>query len=192
MICRIFQWRMEAQLDRDGAIRSFHLQQHLKNCPECSAWFQTYRQLENCLQKPLVVQSDPARMKHVRLYIQQRLAHQAPVQPSTNVSRNTAIRLGPVMQTAAAMVLLGAGLWIVYVSQSGHDQSGSEIAFMARQVTSSTALNPRIPQWAALPEQPIRQEVYNLAEDAQAAVTFIANCIPTHTPGWTDGASGSD
>jgi hypothetical protein len=177
---------MESQLDRDGAIRSPRLQRHLQSCSKCAAWLQKRRQLEDYLQAPSACPVSPAKLQHLQMQIQEILAHQPSKHSGADAAKRTTFNFGPIVRTAAAIVLLGAGLFGLYEYQSHQDKSGSGALDPSQLVTNSAAWHEQLGQWAGLSEQPIRIEVSNLAADARAGIIFLKNCIPTETPARSD------
>lgn len=170
MICRMLQGAMEAQLDRHGAIQSARLQQHLQSCPACRLWLQSHQQLERRLQIPQPCPVSPARISRLQAQLQQRLS-ESPAAAGQRTWR-------PAVRFAAAVLLLAAGLGLLYVYQSRTAQLPSGAADVLQLMTPSGGWQ-QIPRWAALSEQPIRTELGNLAADARGAMHFLVNCIPS-------------
>ncbi|MBP8606202.1 MAG: hypothetical protein KBI46_10245 [Phycisphaerae bacterium] len=169
MICRMLQWAMEGQLDRHGAIQSPPLLRHVQHCPACSRWLQTHQQLQRRLQHPLPSPVSPARISRLQARLQQRLSEagrirKAPFRPAA-------------LQSAAAVLLLGAGIGLLYVYYAPTAPVSSGAADALQLITPAAGWQ-QIPQWAALSEQPLRTEVSNLAADARRAMQFLVTCLP--------------
>ena len=175
MFCRIYQWAIEKDLDDFGSVQRRHLAYHLQKCSHCRAYYHEMMQLGQQLRSAPTGELSDERLESIHLAMRQRLSETVPAQTASHTFRRPVhFRIRRVMSAAAAVVLVSLiGLYSFH-----YLKPVQPVDPLSQFAGNSAAFQNRISLLARLPEQPIQAEMYKLANDARAAMTFFADCIP--------------
>ena len=175
MLCRLYEWIIEKNLDDTGVIRSPRLTHHLEQCPRCRAYHRHLIQLSEQLRTKMPGQLDETELQQIHATVQQALSDNSLRQTiQTGLSTQTHRQMPLAVRSFAAILVLSAiaGLWLL-VDRPGLSDPVSQLSFASQKVQAQAAF------LLQSPERSIRGEIQNLSADVKYAFNFIQNCVPT-------------
>jgi hypothetical protein len=176
MMCRLYQWRIERQIDNGRTEFSDGLRRHLSQCRSCRLYAKHLAVIDTRLSTqipaPLPVDVIEPLAERVIRYL---FTDHRPIEP---FSCNSSGQIHHVKLFAGAMaagLLIICSLLLLNVSQNRiKQQAMSPIALGAKVLQTPL---PVLAEWS---EKPMRTEVQKLIQSAENAVVFLWNCTPGH------------
>jgi anti-sigma-K factor RskA len=176
MFCHIIQWRIEKQIDDTGQVTSAGLLRHLDTCPACRHWRDSLLRIQQQLQtaSPPVSDSD---IQRIQATLRDSLsAKRSPVISQTGRTPHTRYRIGLAVSTAAAVILVAAGLFSVYNRPEPEIVNYHEAIAPVTQLPRQ--LQHRVSELVKLSDQMIESEMNRTKQDLRQSVGFIQSCLP--------------
>ena len=174
MICRIYQWLIEKDVDDHGEVTNKLLLRHLEKCTACRQWravlLEIGRELREC---PEYV-SD-VNIQQMQASIEQKVSSSRDYGLPEGASMFRTYRLRWAFAAAAAVMLIGAGLFSLYLQRSDENNYNYTLDSISR---SSAGLQKQMPMLASLPESVMESEIQNVENEVRDGVAFVQNCIP--------------
>jgi hypothetical protein len=175
MFCRIYQWRIEKEMDDYGQIKHSQVLRHLEVCTACQGWLQRLKQIGGHLQTDSPSISD-LQMKQVHESVHRHLSDATAGHIATTEHKTyKPYRFRYAISAAAALIVVAIGLFSLYSFESDNRNQNETLDFVA-QLTEQ--LQYQIPALANLPEQQLESEMQNMERDVRHAIGFIQNCLP--------------
>ena len=175
MFCRIYQWRIEKEMDDYGHIKHSQTLRHLETCSTCQDWLKSLKQIGHHLQTDSPGVSD-SHIKQVQTAVHRHLSDTAAGHIATTGHKTyKPHRFRYSISAAAAVIVVAIGLFSLYSLESDnrdHDEIADSVAQLSKQ------LQNQIPALASLPEQLLESEIQNMETDVRHAIGFIQNCLP--------------
>jgi anti-sigma factor RsiW len=175
MLCRLYEWKIEKELDETGEIRSPHLAHHLEKCPRCRAYHRHLIQLSEQLRSNMSCQLDESEFQQIHTTVQKALSDNSLRQTiQTGLPTHTGRQMPLAVLSVAAILVLSAiaNLWFL-VNRPEPSESVSQLSFDSKRIQAEAAL------LLQAPERSIQGEIQNLSTDIKYAFNFIQNCVPT-------------
>jgi len=187
MLCRLYQWQMELQLDGGQKIWSRRLQKHLNRCKTCREHAHRLTAVTEMLTAhPPVVFSEKA----CRSLAANAVKYVERGQSSDSFAQKRLNSFGGVKRFAGAMaasLLLAAGLLMF---NAKHDKAfESEISPLNLGARAFQAPLPTVAEWSL---KPMQTEIEKLINSAQDAAIFLWNCTPGHFEQVQDGSEKNE
>ncbi len=174
MVCRIYNWLIEKEMDDHGDVQSGYLKRHLDKCQRCQIYRQQLVRLENQLSPSESNAFDSALFNRMRAGLQQQLTDND--QGLANVGGPASLRtrwLPTAIRSVAAIFVLAAfaGLW-QHMNRQRLTDSASDLLQNTQYLYAQASL------LLQSPERPIQNEMTNLHVDVTRAVQFLRDCTP--------------
>jgi hypothetical protein len=174
MFCRLYEWKIEKELDVTGAIRSPRLTNHLEKCPRCRAYHRYLIQLSEQLRSNMSCQLDESEFQQIHTTVQKALSDNSLRQTiQTGLPMHTGHQTPLAVRSVAAILVLSAiaNLWFL-VNRPEPSDSVSQLSFDSQKVQTEAVL------LLQAPERSIQGEIQNLSADVKYAFNFIQKCAP--------------
>lgn len=178
MFCFYYRYLIHRKMDRHEKTSNPFLSRHLCRCTACRDYHDRIIRLGVYMKKSDCPQLSEAVLVRIESSVIKSLeAFDAVKKPKQHRPLSQTRRWTP--WTAAAGFLIATGLfgWLYWT-----DQRDNEAAIAANKAIASlniaAVLGDRVSLLNLLTEQPVRQEMDKLVNNAQEAVIYIANCIP--------------
>lgn len=175
MFCRIYQWRIEKEIDDYGQVKNLRTLRHLEVCPSCQGWLESLKQIGRHLETDSSGVSD-SHIKQVQTAVHRHLSDTAAGHLATTDHKTyKSYHFRYSISAAAAVIVVAIGLFSLYSPESDNrNQNGvmKTVAQIMEKLQSPT------PVLASFPEQMLESEMQNMETNVRDAVKFIQNCLP--------------
>jgi hypothetical protein len=173
MFCRLYQWRIERQIDDHDRVKHPQLLRHLETCTSCQNWLDSLKQIGLRLQSDSTDISD-LQIEQIQASVGRYLADAA--EPVASIHKMyTPRRLRYAISAAAAVIAIAIGIFSLHLHQSDSSDNNGMLDSVAQL---SGQLQYQIPALASLPDQLIESEIQNMETGVRHAIVFIKNCLP--------------
>lgn len=175
MLCRLYQWRIEHELDDGRKIESRRLQTHLDRCGRCREHLRHLTAAGQVLSSsPPVVLSELS-CRRLTANAVEYVERGVFAENLSHESQQGILYAKRFAATAAAVFLAAAGLLMFNMKQnSSLNEAASTLALGTKAIQTPL---PAVAEWS---EMPIRMELEKLIAGAQNAIGFLWNCTPGH------------
>jgi len=176
MFCKIYQWRIEKEMDEYGQIKNQGALRHLERCSGCQRWLQSLKKIEEQL-KAASPKIPGSHMERVEAGVRERLSQARTGKVTATLGkRSRSYRFRFAVSAAAAVIAFVCGLFILYYTSKPDEATGL-------QTMDSVPLLPekvryQISDEAKLPEKMLKSEMRNMEADVHGAIKFVKNCFP--------------
>jgi hypothetical protein len=170
MFCRLYQWRIEKDVDDYGRIKNPGILKHLQKCSTCQNWSKSLTQIEHQLKTAPDNVSD-SQMQQVQAAVNRHLSDAAKGSIPTKAYKIYPIRYAV---SAAAVILIAIGLFNLYSIYS-YNREKKE---MEKSVQRYSKQLEQIPALAGFPEQMIEDEIQNTQASVRYTIGFVQDCLP--------------
>ena len=174
MLCRIYEWEIEKELDDTGSVQSTRLTHHLEQCPHCRTYHRRLIQLREQLSPNMSCQLNEMELQQIHASVQQALSDKSLQQSTlTGMPSHKSIPMPVGIRLIAAVLVISAiaGLWVI-VNRPRLSEPVPQLSFDSQKVQTQAAF------LLQAPERSIQGEIQNLGIDAKYAFNFIQNCTP--------------
>ena len=174
MLCRLYEWKIEKELDDTGAVQSPRLTHHLEKCERCRAYHRYLIQLSEQLRSNMSCQLDESEFQQIHATVQQVLSDKSLRQTiQTGLPTQTHHQMPLAVRSLAAILVLSAiaGLWLLMNHPEPSDPV-SQLSFDSQKVRAQAVL------LLQTPERSIQGEIQNLSTDVKSTFNFFQNCAP--------------
>jgi predicted anti-sigma-YlaC factor YlaD len=177
--CSFYKQIISSALDKDPLTLPEGAQEHVRHCPSCRQFYEHQRDLAGRLMANAESHlQTPSPFLHGKIMASLDRA----VQPSLPV------RKVPHAIWAAAMILLGLGLFslvLIRTGQNNHQQtariepSDPRPTMELPSTNVSTGLGGKVFEWSKALDQPLEAEMKSVVSDAKSAIHLLAqNFLP--------------
>jgi hypothetical protein len=176
MMCRLYQWRIERQIDDGRTEFSDGVRRHLSQCRSCRTYARHLAVIDSRLSSkiPALLSVDAVEPLAEQV-IRHLFTDKRPVEPFCSRASG---QIGYVKLFAGAMaagLMIICSLLLVNVNQNRVKQE-----VLSPIALGTKALQTPLPVLAEWSEKPMRTEVKKLIQSAENAVVFLWNCTPGH------------
>lgn len=174
MFCRLYEWKIEKELDDTGTIWSPRLAHHLEKCPRCRAYHRYLIQLSGYLGSQMSCQLDESEFQQIHTTVLKTLSDNSLRQTlQTGLPKYSGRQMPLTVWSVAAILVLSAiaNLWFL-VNRPKPSESASPLSFDSKRIQAEAAL------LLQAPERSIQGEIQNLSADVKYAFNFIQKCVP--------------
>jgi len=184
MFCRIYQWRIEKELDDYGQIRHLRTLRHLEICPFCQGWLQSLKQIGRHLQTDSTGVSD-SHMKQVQATVHRHLSDATAGHIATTSYKTYKYKTYKfyhfryAIGAMAAVIVIAIGLFGLYSLESdNHNYNHNHNKMVDSVAQLPGQLQYQIPALVNIPEQMLESEMQNMETSVRHAIRFVQNCLP--------------
>lgn len=175
MICPIYRFLIEKELDDYGRIKNKRLLKHLDGCPGCKKWYSSLIQIEHQL-KNLSPELSGLQIEQISSKVHSSIAESDNKIEIFDCRKSIFPRKRlAVSAVAAAVIIIFAGLFTLLTPESDETEYNRTMESVSK---FSEQIQRRIPRLTNLSELTIQYEIANLETEISNGVTFVKNCLP--------------
>lgn len=164
--CTWIQWQIERHMDAHAPLPP-RLMEHIAQCPRCQNAGRQLQKIHNLLSQPTADRLTRIQHRRIQTAVLHRLV-------STPLPRHYLPPLLPRIAAVAAILLIG----ILLLHHQTTPPAPTSLMPLEAFASEVEIFGRSLPQLGKLAEEPLRQELHNLTQDAHRAVAFLLNCAP--------------